>query len=150
MAIMEVTTFVEFMQVLRWYFVTHMLVDLFLAIMQVTVSVAIMQLEIFAAHTQVIVSAANRWVAIFVVIMQMEVSVAILQVVFSAVNYAHDCFYCNYAGKSFFYSHISFIISYFFLLAQTSVLKNIFKLQVAFNQGISHISILLTISVIWH
>ena len=90
---MEVTTFVEFMQVLRWYFVTRMLVDLSLAIMQVTVSVAIMELEIFAAHTQMIVSEAKRWVAI-------------LQVVFSAVHYAHDCFYCNYAGKSFFYSHI--------------------------------------------
>ena len=46
-----VTTSVEFMQVLRWYFVTGMLVDLFVAIIQVTVSVAIMQLEVFAAHT---------------------------------------------------------------------------------------------------
>ena len=34
------------------------------------------------------------------------VSVAIMQVVFSAVHYAHDCFYSNYAGKSFFYSYV--------------------------------------------
>ena len=87
---------VEFMQVFSWYFVTGMLVDL---------SVAIMQLEVFAAHTQMKVSAANMWVTIFVVIMPKEVSVAIMQVVFSAVHCAHDCFYCNYAGDSFFYSH---------------------------------------------
>ena len=98
MAVMQVTTSVEFTQVLRWCFVTGMLVDLSVAIMQVTVPVVIMQLEIFAARTQVTVSAANMWVTIFVVIMQMEVSVAIMQVVFSAVQYAHDCFYCNYAG----------------------------------------------------
>ena len=54
-----------------------------------TVSVSIVQLE---------VSAANMWVTIFVLIMQMGVSVAIMQVVFSVVHYAHDCFYCNYAG----------------------------------------------------
>ena len=41
-------------------------------------------------------SAANMWVTIFIVIMQMRVPVAIMQ--FSAVKYAHDCFYCNYAG----------------------------------------------------
>ena len=46
------TTSVEFMHVLRWYFVTGMLVNLFVAIIQVTVSVAVMQLEVFAAHTQ--------------------------------------------------------------------------------------------------
>ena len=49
MAIMQLTTSVEFMQVLRWYFVTGMLVDLSVAIMQVTVSVAIMQLK-FLQH----------------------------------------------------------------------------------------------------
>ena len=43
-------------------------------------------------------SAANMWVTIFIVIMQMGVSLAIMQVVFSAVHYAHDCVYCNYAG----------------------------------------------------
>ena len=64
MAIMQVTTSVEFMQVLRWYFVTGMLVDLSVAIMQVTVSVAIMQLEVFAAYTQVTVSEPNMWVTI--------------------------------------------------------------------------------------
>ena len=42
MAIMQVTTSVEFMQVLRWCFVTGMLMDLSVAIVQVTVSVAIM------------------------------------------------------------------------------------------------------------
>ena len=97
MAIMRVTMSVEFMQVLRWYFVTGMLVDLFVAIIQVTVSVEVMQLE---------VSAANMLVIIFVVIMQMEVSVKIMQVVFSAVRYAHDCFCCNYASESFLYSHV--------------------------------------------
>ena len=89
MAIMQVITSVEFTQVLRCYFVTGMLVDLSFAIMQVTVSVANMQLEVFAAHMQVTVSASNMWVTIFV---------AIMQVVFSAVHYAHDCVYCNYAG----------------------------------------------------
>ena len=78
--------------------VTGMLVDLSVTIMQVTVSFAVMQLEVSVAHMQVTVSAANMWVTIFVVIMQMGVSVAIMQVVFSAVHYAHDCVYCNYAG----------------------------------------------------
>ena len=50
---------------------------------------------------QVTVSAANMWLTVFVVIMQIGVSVAIMQVVFSAVHYAHDCFYCNYAGEPF-------------------------------------------------
>ena len=56
MAIMQVTASVEFMQVLRWYFVTGMLADLSVAIIQVTVSVAIMQLEVSTAHMQVTVS----------------------------------------------------------------------------------------------
>ena len=51
---------------------------------------------------QVTVSAANMWVTIYVVIVQMGVSVAITQVVFSAVYYAHECFYRNYARESFF------------------------------------------------
>ena len=59
-----------------------------------------MQLEVSAAHVQVTVSAGNIWVT-NIVIMQMGVSVAIMQVVFSTVHYAHDCFYCNYAGDSF-------------------------------------------------
>ena len=79
-------------------FLLHTLVDYSVAVMQVTVSVAVMQLEVSAAHMQVTVSAANMWVTIFIVIMQMGVSVAIMQVVFSAVHYAHDCVYCNYAG----------------------------------------------------
>ena len=69
--------------------VTGMLVDLSVAIMQVTDS------------------AANMWVTIFILIMQMGVSVAIMQVVFSAVHYAYDCFYCNNADDSFFYSYVS-------------------------------------------
>ena len=80
-------------------FVIGMLVDLSAAIKQVTVSVAIMQLDVFGAHMQVTVSAAKMWLTIFVVIMQMGVSVAIMQVIFSAVHYAHECFYCNYAGE---------------------------------------------------
>ena len=51
---------------------------------------------------QLEVSAGNMWVKIFIVVMQMGVSVAIMQVVFSAVDYAHDCSFCNYAGVSFF------------------------------------------------
>ena len=69
--------------------VAGMLVNLSVTIMQVTVSVAVMQLE---------VSAANMWVTIFVVIMQVVVYVTIMQVRFSAVHYAYDCLYCNYAG----------------------------------------------------
>ena len=49
-----------------------MLVDLFAAIMQVTVSVAIMPLEVSAAFVQVKVSAANMWVT-FIEIMQVGV-----------------------------------------------------------------------------
>ena len=67
---------------------TFMLVDLF---------VAIMQLEVSAAFMQVKVSAANIWVTIFIEIMQ---------VLFSTVHYAHDYFYCNYAGGCFRCSHV--------------------------------------------
>ena len=42
-------------------FVNGMLVDLSVAMKQVTVSVAIMQLEVFGAHMQVTVSAAKMW-----------------------------------------------------------------------------------------
>ena len=78
-----------------------MLVDLFVANMQVTVSVAIKQFEVFSAFMQVKVSAANIWVTIFIEIMQMGISVAIIQGVFSAVHYAHDYCYCNYPGDCF-------------------------------------------------
>ena len=54
-----------------------------------------MQLEVSAAFMQVKVSAANIWVTIFIETMEV---VAIMQVVFSTVHYAHDYFYCNYAG----------------------------------------------------
>ena len=60
-----------------------------------------MQLEVSAAFKQVKVSAGNLWVTIFTEIMHVGVSVAIMQVVFSAVHYAHDYFYCNYAGDCF-------------------------------------------------
>ena len=70
------------------------------------VSVAITQLEGSAAHMQRTVPQANMWVANFIVIMQMGVSVAIIQVAFSAVLYAHDCFYCNYVFDSFFYGYV--------------------------------------------
>ena len=75
-----------------------MLMDLCVAIVQVTFSVAVTLLEVSAAHLQVTVSAANMWVTTFFVIMQMGVTVAIMEVVFSAVHYAHDCLYCNYEG----------------------------------------------------
>ena len=77
---------------------TFILVDLFVAIMQVTVSVEIMQLEVSASFMPVNLSAANMWVTIFIEIMHMKVSVTITQVVFSTVHYAHNYFYCNYAG----------------------------------------------------
>ena len=42
-------------------------------------------------------------VAIMQVVFSAEgVAVAIMQVVFSTVDYAHNCFYCNYAGDSLF------------------------------------------------
>ena len=67
-----------------------MLMDLSVAIVQVTFSVAVTLLEVSAAHLQVTVSAANMWVTTFFVIMQMGVAiVAIMQVLFSAVDYAH-------------------------------------------------------------
>ena len=78
--------------------VTGMLADHSVAIKQVTLSVEIMQLEVSGAHMQVTVSAANMQMTTFVVIMQMRVSVGIMQVVFSAVHYAHECFYCKYVG----------------------------------------------------
>ena len=52
---------------------TFISVDLFVAIMQVTVSVEIIQLEVSAQFMQVKVSAANMWVAIFIEIMHLEV-----------------------------------------------------------------------------
>ena len=58
MAIMQLTTSVAFMQDLRWYFVTGMLVDLSVAIIKVTISV-----DYF-----LLVSAANTWVTVFIVI----------------------------------------------------------------------------------
>ena len=63
-----------------------------------------MFVDLYVAIMQVTVSAANKWVTSFIVIMQMGVSVAIMQVVFLVVHYGHDCFYCNYAGDSSFYS----------------------------------------------
>ena len=51
-------------------------------------------------------SLANMWVTIFIQIMHVGVSVAIMQVVFSTVHYAHDYFYCNYAGGCFRCSHV--------------------------------------------
>ena len=67
-------------------------------IMLVNLSVAIMQLEVSAAFMQVKVSAKNMWVTIFIEITDVGVSVAIMQRVFSAVHYAPNYFYCNYAG----------------------------------------------------
>ena len=115
MAITQVTKSVEFVQVLRWNFVTGMLVHFSVAVIEVTVPVAIMQLEVFAAHTQVTVAAANMWVTIFVVIMQMEVYVAITQVL-QLRRYFLQCnmhmtvsvviYILLYAGEPFFYSHV--------------------------------------------
>ena len=62
---------------------TVLLVDLFVAIMQLEVSAGFMQMK---------VSEANVWVTIFIKTMQVGASVAILQVVISTVHYVHDYF----------------------------------------------------------
>ena len=105
LAIMQVPTSVAITQVLMFYlnyvsgtFCDTLLVDLFFAVMKVTVSVAVLQLEVSVTLKPVKISAANMLVTIFIEIMQVGVSVAIMQVVFSTVHYAHDYFYCNYAG----------------------------------------------------
>ena len=84
MAIMQVPTSVAITQFLRSHcnyvggtFCYIILADLFVAIMQVTVSVEIMQLEVSAPFMQVKVSAANMWVTIFIQLMHTEVSVTI-------------------------------------------------------------------------
>ena len=82
------------------------LVDFFVSVMKVAVSVEIMQLEVSATLMQVKVSPANMWVTIFIEIMQVGISVVIMQVVFSIKHYAHDYFYCNYAGGCFSCSHV--------------------------------------------
>ena len=61
-------------------FVTGMLVDLSVAIKQVTVSIAIMQLEVYGAHMQVTVSASKMSLAIFVVSMQQLFAVLIIMI----------------------------------------------------------------------
>ena len=70
------------LQLCRWYIPLKLLLQLllliFVAITQVTVSVAIMQLEVSAAFMQVTVSAANMWVTISIEIMQVGISVAII------------------------------------------------------------------------
>ena len=86
--------------------VTVTLVNLSVAIMQVIFFVVVLQLQVSAALIQVKVSVANMWVIIFIVIMQVGVSVAILQVIFSAVHYAHNCFYHNYEGDTLCCSYI--------------------------------------------
>ena len=63
------------------------------------------------------------WVTIFIVIMQMGVSVAIMHVVFSVVDYAHDCFYCNYAGDSFLIAmYVTVLSNNFIILSVTDSL----------------------------
>ena len=69
--------------------------------MPVVLSSTIILVDLFVAFMQVKVSAANMWVTIFLEIMHVGVSVAMMQVIFSAVYYAHDYFYCNYAGDCF-------------------------------------------------
>ena len=44
-----------------------------------------------------LLSVTGMLVDLSVTLMQVTVSVAVMQVVFSAVHYAHDCVYCNYA-----------------------------------------------------
>ena len=74
--------------------------------MSVVLSSTIMLVDFFVAFMQVKVSAANMWVTMIFEIMHVGVSVVIVQVVFSAVHYAHDYFYCNYAGNCFCCSYL--------------------------------------------
>ena len=90
---MELTLSLAIMQVLKFHCkyaggisVTLMLMNLFVAIKELTVSVAIIQLEVSATLMQVTVSAANMHMTIFIIIMQMGVSGAVMQVVYSAVH----------------------------------------------------------------
>ena len=71
--------------------------------MEVMFSVTVMLVDLSVAIMQVTVSTANMWVTIFIVIMKVGVSVPIMHVIFSAVQYAYDCFYCNYADYCYSY-----------------------------------------------
>ena len=77
---------------------TFMLVDIFIAIIQVTVAAAFMQ----AGETFCRKYMGNN----FFEAMQVGVSVAIMQVVFFTVHYAHDYLYCSYAGDCFCSSYV--------------------------------------------
>ena len=77
---------------------TFMLVDIFIAIIQVTVAAAFMQ----AGETFFRKYMGNN----FFEAMQVGVSVAIMQVVFFTVHYAHDYLYCSYAGDCFCCSYV--------------------------------------------
>ena len=95
MAIIQVITSVTSMQVLRWYFL--LLVCWWIFLLQLSRWLFCCNCAV-RSFWSIYAAAANMWVTIFVLIMQKGVSVAIMHVVFSAVHYAHDCFYCNYAG----------------------------------------------------
>ena len=101
MAIIQETTTVTGMLVLLLLLlsVTGMLVDLSLAIMQMTFwcNYAVRSFcSTYAGDS----FCSNVRVTIFLELYRCE-PVAIMQVVFSVVDYAHDSFYCNYAGDSF-------------------------------------------------
>ena len=101
-----------------------MQVTISIAIIQVPISVAIMQVlrfccnyvcgtfhlcnYVFVAIMQVKVSQATMWVTIFIENMHVSLCCqsSIMQVVFSAVQYAHDYFYCNCAGDCFCCSYV--------------------------------------------
>ena len=87
------------LQLCRWYLAV-MLVNLSVAIMEVTVSVANKQLALM----HVIVSAANMRVTIFIVIMQLGVCCSYTGGIFCSVL-SHDWFYCKYVADCFCYSH---------------------------------------------
>ena len=65
-----------------------------------------MLVDLFVAILQVKVSAANMWGTIFIEIMHVGVSVVIMQVLFSTVHYTHDYFYCSYAGDCLCCSYV--------------------------------------------
>ena len=64
---------------------------------------------------------------IFIEIMQVGASVAIMQMVFSAVHYAHEYFYCNYAGGCFRCSNVTASSSNFIFLSSDWHWQKTFK-----------------------
>ena len=55
----------------------------------------------FSSITFTVCLGKVRFPVLLILTMQMGVSIPIMHVVFSAMNYARNCLYCNYAGDFF-------------------------------------------------